>query len=162
MERERFWFGTALVVVPVALLLLMITPRQDVPRGHVEGHVSVHGRPMTGGYIVFWPQDWETDLAISSIDDHGHYQADLSWPRTEAGGTTRFRVCVVPRTVRRASRPGANEVFRADVPQARRNGGRGTLVTGVAADFPRRLSDPRTSSLEVHLNTGPAWVDITL
>src|SRR5262249_48829135 len=98
MQRERFWFGTAMAAVPVVFVLLIMTPRVEVlEAGPIEGHVSIQGRPMAGGFILFVPEDSDGDWGVGSIDEQGHFTMGPSWHREERKGETRFRICLIPR-----------------------------------------------------------------
>jgi len=163
MERERFWFGTAMAAVPVLFVLLTMTPRVEVlDSGPIEGHVSIHGRPMAGGFILFVPEDSNGDWGAGLIDEQGHFTMGPGWHRREGKGETRFRICLIPRP-REESGEAARGPDWAEAAATWAEIGPGTkAVTNVAAGFLERLSDPRTSNLKVRLDSGPAQVDIAL
>jgi hypothetical protein len=164
MHRDRFWFGMAMVIVPVLLLLLMFTPSvEENESGPVEGHVSFHGRPLAGGTILFIPKDspcvgWVT----GGIDESGHYEIGSEWHRELLKGRAGYRICVMPDYHKTSGRISQG-------PDRARTGGTrsGTKAAGypnmsVASGFPRQLTDPQTTRLEVRLDSGPAQVDIAL
>lgn len=159
MEKERFWFGAMMVAVPVVCLLLLLTPSMEGTRSApVEGHVSIHGRPMSGGYIFFVPEgSILADSAVGWIDENGHYMIGPRWLRNGAQDETRFRICLIPRP-RPASREGSKGPDRAGAAEASARAGYGAIVTPEVG----RLSDPKTSHLEVRLDGRPAHVDIAL
>jgi hypothetical protein len=135
MQKERLWFGVGAIVMPILLLLLILTPGVHRDRvGPVKGRVSIHGRPMMGGFIVFVPDDAKANSAIGQIDDTGHYVIRSRWDEMDAPGGTHFRICLFPKL-----RPSS-----------------------IADGFPRRLIDPATSRLEVRLDSGSAEVNIAL
>jgi hypothetical protein len=163
MQRERFWFATAMAAAPVVLLLLTMTPRIEMlGGGAIEGHVSVQGRPMAGGFILFVPEDSNADSAVGWIDEQGHFAMGPRWHRQGGSGETRFRICLIPQP-RHGSREAAQGPDWAGAIEAWAEVDRGAkAVTGLASGFPERLSDPKTSNLEVRLDSGPAQVDIAL
>jgi hypothetical protein len=76
IQRQRFWFGTAMVIVPCALLLLAIMPAltEENGSGQIEGYVSFHGRPLAGGFISFIPIDpHDGNWGDGLIDENGHF-----------------------------------------------------------------------------------------
>jgi hypothetical protein len=164
MHRDRFWFGMAMTIAPVLLLLLMITPSiEENASGPIEGHVSFHGRPLAWGTIIFVPKDARNvGWAVGSIDESGHYQIGSEWHREVLRGKSGFRICVMPdyREITGGISQGPD--------RARTGGTRsGTKAAGyanmsVASGFPRQLTDPQTTRLEVRLDSGPAQVDIAL
>jgi hypothetical protein len=168
MKKARFWFGTAMLVVPVVLSVLLFTPGLRLTRsGPVEGSVSFHGRPLAGGSILFVPEDSpQTEWAHAWLDESGHYVIGSGWLREGNRGKTRFRICVIPNshklTVKGLRGPGGIG-----------SGGQiGTAWWGygevafpppsVATGFPQRLSNPRTTQLEVQLGSEPARIDVAL
>ncbi len=148
MRRDRFWFGTGLVVVPLVLILLAIVPCFEVKEsGPVEGHVSVHGRPLAGGYILFYPEGPQpVQWMITSIDENGHFTTGCWWHREDMKGMSGFRICLRPNPRQTSPAPD----------------GARTPTMNVASGLPRRLSNPATTNLEVQLDSGPAHLDIAL
>jgi hypothetical protein len=163
MERERFWVGTAMAAVPVVFVLLTMAPRVEVLRsGPIEGHVSIQGRPLAGGYILFVPEDSNSDWGAGLIDEQGHFTMGPGWRRKVEKGETSFRICLLPKP-----REGSGEAARgpdwAEAATTWAEIGPGTkAVTNVAAGFLQRLSDPSTTNLKVRLDSGPAQIDIAL
>jgi hypothetical protein len=164
MQRDRFWFGTAMVIVPVLLLLLAITPSiEENQSGPVEDRVSFHGRPLAGGTIIFIPKDTRHGSeAIGCIDESGHYEIGSDWNREALKGKADFRICVMP-DYRKATGMDSQGPVRTGTDGTRS----GTSEAGypnmsVASGFPRQLTDPQTTRLEVRLDSGPAQVDINL
>lgn len=163
MRRERFWFGTALVAVPLVLLLLAVAPGDELAQGApVEGHVSIHGHPMAGGYIIFVPEDWKTSSVVGVIDETGHYRVQPYWYGLDVRGDRRFRICLFPG--RRPS-PDGETIVSESARKARRGANAmegGQSFASVLKSLPQQVSHPRFSPLEVWLNSGPAHIDITL
>ena len=161
IDRERFWFSVGLVLVPVVSILLMMTPRAGAMHGaRVEGHVHIHGRPMAGGYIALVPDDMRLRTMVATIDATGYYRFGTVPIAGETGGRSQFRICLIPMhgnpasiAVRGPGKAGDRPVEAAP-PAASRDQG--------DADTPRRLTDPRTTDLVVHLGAGPAQVEIAL
>ncbi len=147
MHKERFWFGTAMTIVPVLFLLVAISPKVEVTQsGPVEGHVSYKGRPLAGASILFIPEDTRRiSWALGCADENGHFVIGSEWHRELLEGKSRFRICVLPdyRGQRGAKRAGAPTI-------------------NLTSTSPRRWSDPNTTPLKVQLDSGPAQVDITL
>ena len=150
MRSDRFWFGTGLVLAPIFLTLLSLTPQIELTHsGPLEGRVSIHGRPMTGGFILFVPDDSTIHPIVGMLDQQGHYKIRPSLSQRKASDT-RFRICLIPK-------PG--QASEADQGEGDHEA---ATVAHVDAGFPMRLSDPRTSHLEVRLDTRRARVDIAL
>lgn len=164
MQKDRFWFGLVLVGAPALFCLLLTLPRIESRRGRpLEGQVNIHGRPMAGGFIVFVPDDPKANMAIGSLDKKGHYEIEARWLEEDAKSRTHFRICLIPKPqpddrdgeiVREPARLGDGRGEAEDV--------RSTTIAKVAAGVPRRLTDPRTSDLEVQLVPEATRVDITL
>jgi hypothetical protein len=152
MQRERFWFGTVMASVPVLFLLLAICPGVEVERsGPVEGHVSLHGRPLARASVFFIPEDTQHgSWALGFADDNGHFAIGSEWHREVLKGKARFRICVVPdqRVQSGEISPGLE--------------GSGVPTMNVASGSSGHWSDFRTTPLNVQLDSGPAQVDITL
>jgi hypothetical protein len=165
MQKARFWFGTALVVIPLMVCAFLFTPGFRLTRsGPVEGWVSFHGRPLAGGSILFVPEDSkEREWALAWIDEKGHYVIGSGWTRDAAGTKTRFRICVIPDT---------HEATAKARPRAESGGAVDAAWWGVGdvafptpsgkTEFPPRLSNPRTTQLAVDLGTEPARIDVAL
>ena len=82
MHKERYWVGVAVCVVPLALALTALGSSSANGRNNpVEGYVSIRGRPWTGGYIVFVPDDRNLGEVSGRIDQNGHYAIRSSWWR---------------------------------------------------------------------------------
>ena len=164
MRKERFWFGTALAVLPVLMLLTLFVPSMKSSRGGpLEGHVKVQGRPLAGGFILFVPDDPKANTAIGLIDEAGHYQIESRWLRGDAEAQSHFRICLIPNQGDdRRSHGLVNEPARLRDGEAHDESDRPVPIMKVAAGLPRRLTDPRTSKLEVLIGPGPTRVDITL
>ncbi len=98
MKRDRFWFGTAMIAVPVMFLLISVNPVIKLTRsGPVEGHVSFHGRPLAGGSILFVPEDTpEGTWALAWTDENGDYTIGSVWSRTASASKIRYRICLLP------------------------------------------------------------------
>lgn len=167
MQKARFWFGTAIVVLPLMLCAFLFTPSfRLTPKGPVEGWVSFHGRPLAGGSILFVPEgSREREWALAWIDEKGHYVIGSGWTREGSASKTRFRICVIPDT------------HKATAKVARRSGAWGWGDVGAAwwgvgdvafpiptgsMGFPKRLSNPETTQLAVELGSEPARIDVAL
>lgn len=145
MQRDRFWFGAAMLAAPMVFLVLTISPGVDLaPSGPIEGHVSISGHPMNGGFILLVPEDRSVGSIAGRIDARGNFRIEPRWTRAEERGETRFRICLTPGAGPITEPTGLTELAR------------------VAVDLPQQVGDPRTSPLEVQLDSGPAWVDIAL
>jgi hypothetical protein len=158
MQRDRLWFGTALIAGPLVLLLLMMVPSVEGDQcGQLEGHVSIHGRPLEGGIITLVPEDARNpNWAAGFIDETGHFVLSSGWYHGALKDRMGFRICITPVDLR-----STGYVPRGAGDSAYRAGASGSGVN-VVADFPRQLSDPRTTRLEVRLDSEPAHVDIAL
>jgi hypothetical protein len=164
MKNERFWFGVALCVLPLVIILSALGPPSDDGRsGWVEGHVSIHGHPMAGGYIVFVPDDLRLRSAVGWLDDQGHYVIGPGWRRKGEKVESRFRICLIPKS-RRSSWGVSHGPDWAGASGGGTNpaGPDASAAMNVASGGLQRLSDPRTSDLEVRLDSGPAQIDIAL
>jgi hypothetical protein len=164
MKRERFWFGVTLCFVPVVLLLLALGPFNKENRsGPVEGHVSIHGRPMTGGHIWFVPDDLNLQPAGGRVDNRGHYRIGPSWYRKGTSSEARYRICLIPKP-RRAAWGEPSDLDWVGTFGVGADPGNTEPMgpTKVASRSLRRLSDPSTSDLEVRLDSRPAQIDIAL
>jgi len=164
MQKDRFWFGTFLVAAPALLCLMLVMPRIETRRGGpLEGQVKIHGRPMAGGFIVFVPDDPKANAAVGAIDEKGHYEIESRWLRENAKSQAHFRICLIPKPGRDDRNVGIErEPARlGDAGGATEHDGLTTIAT-VASKWPRRLSDPKTSHLEVEIGPEPTRVDITL
>lgn len=164
MQKERFWFGTSLVVIPALFFLMLIMPPMKAPRGGpLEGDVKIHGRPLAGGYILFVPDDSKAATAIGLIDGQGHYQIESRSLEEGAEVPTHFRI----RLIANQDDDDVNhEIVSEPAPirdaQSHAEANRPRTVTKVAAGLPRWLTDPRTSALQVQIGPEPTRVDITL
>jgi hypothetical protein len=165
IQRQRFWFGTAMVIVPCAFLLLAITPPrlEENRSGPIEGHVSFHGRPLAGGFIAFIPIDptggnWRD----GAIDENGHFLIGSGWYRGALEDKVGFRIWIKP-----GSDSGPGEVPHA-LDRARSEEPLSPAkapdcpTADAASDAPRRSSDLESTRLEVQLDSAPAHVDIAL
>ena len=165
MHKERLWVGTALVVAPLLIFLLTIAPRSEASRnGPIDGHVSIQGRPMVGGFILFIPDDRKLNAVVGWVDEKGDYAVSPNWHRKGARDETRVRICLIPKR-RPQSGGGLSAPDRGDDHGATAEAdddGEPMVIEKVAGGIPRRLSDPRTSPLEVRLDSRPAKVDIAL
>jgi hypothetical protein len=167
MQKARFWFGTTLVVIPLMVCAFLFTPGFRLTRsGPVEGWVSYNGRPLAGGSILFVPEDSkEREWALAWIDEKGHYVIGSGWSREGSSSKTRFRICVVPDThkVRAKAPQGPRARAWGDVEAAWWGVGDVAfpIPTG-SSGFPQRLSNPRTTQLEVELGSEPARIDVSL
>ena len=164
MKRARFWFGAITLVVPLLLVVLLLTPKVRLTQsGPVEGWVSVHGRPLACGSILFVPEDaTETQWAYAWTDENGHYVIGSDWCRDGVPGKTRYRICVIPHS--HASRRQA-ALWRGGAGFRSAWYGSGDVALpapSVASGFPQRLNDPKTTRLEVHLGSEPSRVDVAL
>ncbi len=168
MHRSRFWFGVGLVLVPVLFGALLFGPSLRLtPRGPVEGFVSFHGRPLAGGSILFVPEDpRHHEWAHAWIDGAGHYRIESGWDRDGSGDGDRFRICVIPNS----HKVGTKAPQGPHGDSARRNFGTAWWGIGEVAfpappagsGFPRRLSNPATTELEVRIGSSPSRIDVTL
>ncbi len=157
MEKERFWFGTALIAIPVVFLfvpLLMPEPViTDIQSAPFVGHVSVNGHPLTHGFIVFYPEDESSDPASSYIDATGHFQIGPRWLRNRTSATS-YRICVVPSRSELFSDVMTPEEAARDY----RSHGLGTISENEI----ERLSKPQTTNLKVRLDDQTTEVDVDL
>ncbi len=160
MKRERLWFGTAMIVVPVLLLLLALSPGIELTRsGPVEGHVSFHGRPLSGGSILFVPEEeGQGDWALARIDENGHYVIGSIWARKASSSKTRYRICLMPN-----SHHGASKTWHGAVLAAWSGPGAVAFPPPDASSgFPAQFYDPKTTRLQVRLGSEPARIDVAL
>ncbi len=161
IDRERFWFSVGLVLVPVVSILLMMLPRAGAMYGaRVEGHVHIHGHPMAGGYIALVPDDMRLRTAVASIDEAGYYRFAAVRVLGESGGTSRFRICLLPKHHDPSSI--ANHASEKDRSQPENARTTAEARNPDDADLPSRLTDPRTTDLAVRLGREPARVEIGL
>jgi hypothetical protein len=164
MHKARFWFGTAMAVVPVLSLLLAMALSVEVKQsGPIEGHVSFHGRPLPGASVLFIPEDTpRLSWGLGCADENGHYVLGSEWHREIMKGKLRFRICVMPdyRDPSLKAAPGSSSAGIRQAQSGATTAGIGTM--SVASGLPRPWSDPKTTQLEVQLDSGPAQVDIAL
>jgi hypothetical protein len=160
MKRNRFWVGTAMIVVPVMFLLASLSPGVGLTRsGPVEGHVTFHGRPLAGGSILFVPEDTrDGDWALAWIDENGHYAIGSIWSRKASSSRTRYRICLMP-----DSHPTAGLAMHNPAMRTAWSGVGSVAFPAPAASsgFPANLCDPKTTRFEVRLGSDPARVDVT-
>jgi len=163
MQKERFWFGMALVVLPIMGLLLAASPRVAVSVTRpIKGHVSIHGRPLADGYIVFVPEDTRQFWAVGRIDKTGHYVVRPTWDPQKSRGEDSFRICLFPVAPHppEGARPDPD---RGETLDASSNRGDAAFIrTSVEVGVPPQLSDPSTTQLKVHRGPPPTKVDIEL
>lgn len=161
MKRDRFWFGAAIVAVPLVLLCFCtLSPGIELSRsGPVEGHVSFRGQPLAGGSILFVPDDASRgNWAMAWIDENGHYKIGSVWSRKGLSGKTRYRICLMPDTHKTSVR-GQNG---AQIPSAWSGPGAvGFPAPDASSGFPAQLCDPKTTQFEVLLGMEPARIDLT-
>lgn len=157
MEKERFWFGTALIALPLFCLFVpLLFPEpviKDTQTPPFEGRVSVNGHPLTHGFIVFYPEDETSDPASSYIDATGHFEIGPRWLRNRASATN-YRICVIP---------SRSELF-SDL-MTPEEAARDYLSHGLGSiPVPEieRLSKPQTTKLKVRLDDQTAEVDVNL
>jgi hypothetical protein len=160
MKRERFWVGTAMIVVPLLFLLILLSPGVVLTRsGPVEGHVTFHGHPLEGASIVFVPEDPRAGAwGLGSLDKNGHYRIESIWTRKPASDGIRYRICLIPGsngTTSRASHGGATKTVWSD------DGPVPFLPPSASSGFPMALCDPATTRFAVVLGSDPTEVDIT-
>jgi hypothetical protein len=157
MKRDRFWFGTAMIAVPVLFLLGSLSPGiESTWSGPVEGHVSYHGHPLAGGSIVFVPEDSRAAWAHACIDQNGHYEIGSSWSRTASSGGTRYRICLIP-----DSHTTASPAPRGAAMRTARSGAGASPAPAALSGFPAKFCDANTTPFEVVLGADPTRVDIT-
>jgi hypothetical protein len=100
MDFKRFCFG-GMVCLAAGLLLAtfnMIPGYDCMPYGHVSGHVTYNGRPMTGGTVMFVRDGEDHELLGSGkIDRRGDYWATTNLYGRH--GKTRAKMWVVPTAV---------------------------------------------------------------
>src|SRR5262249_39071236 len=125
----------------------------------IEGHVSINGRPLTSGYIVFIPDDIKKHWASGSIDKTGHYVVRPRWDRRQVKDEDGFRICLFPDSAQSAARATPNPA-RGDAESDHRDSG--SSPPNEDAGVPRQLSDPNTTQLKVHLGAESTRVDIEL
>lgn len=159
MNKERLWFGTGMVVVPLLFVVAALGPSvQATPGGVVEGHVTFHGRPLVGGSILFVPEDRHDAWALAWIDEKGDYVIGSVWARKASSGKTRYRICVIPDShgrVIQAMHRMANSAWSGP-------GDAAFPPPDTSSGFPAQLCSPKTTGLQVLLGTEPARVDVTL
>jgi hypothetical protein len=160
MKKYRFWFGTAMIVVPVMLLLVSLSPGIELARsGPVEGHVTFHGRPLAGGSILFVPEDTRDGAwALAFLDENGHYTIGSIWSRKASSSKARYRICLIPDSPGTPSRSLDSPAMNAAL------SGVGAVAfppPATSSGFPTTLCDPKTTRFEVVLGSEPSRVDIT-
>ncbi len=179
MRTTRFWVGTAMLIGPCMMAVIATTSANPfIGIGRVDGHVSYHGRPLTGGMVMFLPDDREdSDWVNVPIGKDGRFSIDPGWRR--AAKASRFRICVLPDRHQFAlsppieeARPGVSPADRAGntrghivpifhAPQPLR-GPRPDPVPANVPEFPRRFTNPIESGLTVQLSREPASVSIDI
>jgi hypothetical protein len=157
VKRDRFWFGTAMIAVPVLFLLVALSPGiESTWSGRVEGHVSYHGHPLAGGSILFVPEDTGAAWAHAWIDENGHYEIGSSWSRTASRSGTRYRICLIPDSHRAAS-----PAPRGAAKRTAWSGAGAFPAPAALSGFPAKFCDARTTPFGVVLGSEPTRVDIT-
>ena len=140
MGRDRFWFGAAICCLPFLGLRLTLADSGEASQGGpIDGHITIHGRPVTGGFLVLYPDDGSCPPISARIDDRGAFY--------------------VPS--RRLWKPGRETKYRITIwPKARRI----WTVEQIAAINPelKPLLRPQTSNLTVRLGDQPATIEIHL
>lgn len=140
MGRERFFIGMAILMAPFIGFSLLSSPRAaEVQSGSLDGHISIHGSPMKGGFIVLFPEDNKSAGAAGRIDDRGNFHIGPRWI-WKSPSETRFRICLLPGKRTSGSAEGAT-TFPPEL---------------------RRLARPQTTNLEVQLDEQSANIDIHL
>jgi hypothetical protein len=95
MRTARFYTGLVMVATLAMAMLMVIPGRKAAPSGRVEGTVTVHGQPWTGGAILFIPEEPQDGEGISAtIDNDGHFVCNPGWRRDRAA-RMRFRIEVM-------------------------------------------------------------------
>jgi hypothetical protein len=160
MRMDRFWFGAAMIAVPVLFLGGSLSPGIELTQsGSVEGQVTFHGRPLAGGLILFVPEGMrEGSRALAWIDENGHYRIDSVWDRKVSSSKTRYRICLTPDTDK-VARPSQHRDAYATAWS-----GAGDVAfpaPPASSGFPAKVCDPKTTQFEVLLGSEPARVDIT-
>jgi hypothetical protein len=159
MRRDRFWVGVAVIAVPVLFLVVSLSPGFELTRsGPVEGQVTFNGHPLTGGLILFVPEDTHGGAsALAWIDENGRYRIGSVWERKASSSKTRYRICVMPDTPK-VPKPSWHEdayatawFGAADV---------AFPAPDASSGFPAKVCDPKTTQFEVLLGSEPARVDI--
>ncbi len=159
MKRDRFWFGTAMVAVPMLFFLASMSPGIALTRsGPVEGHVSFHGRPLAGGSILFVPEDTRQGVwAMAWIDEDGYYTIDSAWTRKASASKMRYRICLMPDSHKMAVKGRRKLAMKTSW------SGTGTVgfpAPDASSGFPAQVCDPKTTRFEAVLGTEPAQVDV--
>ncbi len=140
MGKQRFWFGATLLFLPfLGLGLTLPNPAETIEGGPLDGQITIHGRPMAGGFIVLYPEDQSCAAVTAQLNDRGefHVSGRKIWTPTPE---TRFRITLCPAPEGRSS------------------------TKEIAARAPEimRYMEPRTSDLAVQLGAQPATIYIHL
>jgi hypothetical protein len=180
MKTMRFWVGTGLLTAACVLIILAVSPGDNIAHtGRVGGRVTYQGRPLVGGSIFFFPDDMKRcDHGHADIDANGRYLIGPEW-RREGPERTRFRICVILDQRKYPSTPRPAE--GSATPRPDQIGAAGALVmtvsmgseglpfpgprpgpaTGSGPPLPR-FSNPTATNLAVQLGPEPARIDIDL
>ncbi len=140
MGKERFWFGAALLFLPLlGLWLALPNPAETIEGGPLDGQITIHGRPMAGGWIVLYPEDNSCAAVTAPLNEQGefHVSERQIWTPTPE---TRFLITLCPAPGSKAS---------------------GKEISADASEI-RRYMEPRTSNLAVRLGAQPATIHIHL
>ena len=100
MKNARFWLGIATLTAACVVVILEATPGYQLTRnGIVKGRVRLHGRPLAGGAVLFYPEDpTRCDFASARIDEKGRFVISPDWRRRGPGRTRSGSASSPPRT----------------------------------------------------------------
>jgi hypothetical protein len=164
MRAIRFGIACILLFAATAIVILAASPGSDSRRaGEVWGCVSYHGRPLTGGAIVFAPvHEDDGPGAGAVIRKNGTYSINSGWAR---GPKVRseYKVCILPDKRKSAQR--STQVTGTSPEDDPTSPAPETSTAGrprVVSDFPARFVDLETSGLRVALGLEPTRVDIEM
>lgn len=140
MGKERFWFGAAILTLPLlALQLSLPNSTAETRGGPLDGEITIHGRPMAGGFIFLYPEDDSCAPVAAQLNNRGEFH--ISWRRIwRPTPETRFRITLCPALLQ----DGSMEDLAAIPPEL------------------KRAMESRTSDLSVDLNDQPATINIHL
>ena len=111
----------------------------ELPRGPVEGHVTLNGKPLSGVTIVFANKEAGVSQ-MATLDDDGHYE--FTTYNSEGLPAGHYDVSISSRTI---VKPGEEFVTIGAAP---------TKSTPKTTAIPDRYENPETSGLNADVNAG--------
>lgn len=142
----------------VALCVLLAGCGSGAKLGRVTGTVSVDGKPVTQGTIMFIPADGKA--AVGSIGPDGHYTL-TTFDDGDGALVGEHRVTILATTVGASSLAPAT--FEDEIALSTGKGGNRILIPGkVTWIVPERFSHPATTDLTATVNAGRQSIDFNL